>query len=81
MGWCKKDITPLQSILELVQERCNSIANTLGLVQETHNSIANVLELRLSCTNPSISSSPARYGMSCEHVVENWPCYKNIILY
>ena len=26
-----------------------------GLVQERHNSIANALELRLSCTNPSIS--------------------------
>ena len=28
-----------------------------GLVQERRNSIANALELRLSCTNPSISSS------------------------
>ena len=27
-----------------------------GLVQERHNSIANALELRLSCTNPSISA-------------------------
>ena len=27
-----------------------------GLVQEGRNSIANALELRLSCTNPSISS-------------------------
>ena len=26
-----------------------------GLVQETRNSIANALELRLSCTNPSMS--------------------------
>ena len=47
----------------LVQERRNSIANTMelrlsctidGLVQERRNSIANALELRLSCTNPSI---------------------------
>ena len=44
----------------LVQERRNSIANTLelrlsctinGLVQERRNSIANALELRISCTN------------------------------
>ena len=28
-----------------------------GLVQERHNSIANTLELRLSCTNPSILCS------------------------
>ena len=49
----------------LVQERLNSIANTLELrlsctnpsdafVQERRNAIANALELRLSCTNPSI---------------------------
>ena len=50
----------------LMQDRCNSIANTLelhdstrlcidGLVQERHNSIANAMELCLSCTNPWIS--------------------------
>ena len=39
MGYCKKDIALL-------------LTHWSGLVQERHNSIVNTLELRLSCTEP-----------------------------
>ena len=35
------------------------------LMQETRNSIANALELRLSCTNPSMSCFNVLHGISC----------------
>ena len=35
--------------------------NIYGLVQERRNSIANALELRLSCTNPTISNEACRF--------------------
>ena len=38
-----------------------------GLVQERHNSIADTLELRLSCTNPSIWDQHDRTQGSCGH--------------
>ena len=46
-------------ICEYSQNRAqDSTAYIDGLVHERHNSIANALELRLSCTNPSISCLP-----------------------
>ena len=49
-----------------------------GLMQERRNSIANALELRLSCTNPSISPSWPSYGVSIEYFVENYQCDKTM---
>ena len=77
IGWCKKHVNPLLThwsyvflalthwwghLLQLPYQHIN------GLVQERRNSIANTLELRLSCTNPSISLLPCTYPwVACWH--------------
>ena len=70
--------TTISNINGIVQERHNSIANTLelclsctnisninGIVQERHNSIANALELRLPCTNILTYTGLALEGLLC----------------
>ena len=43
-----------------------------GLVQERCNSIANTLELRLSCTNPLICQFRSSQKSECVHIVWHW---------
>ena len=45
---------PLPRLIPALGSVENDISYTDGLMQERRNSIANTLELRLSCTNPSI---------------------------
>ena len=53
-----------------------------GLVQERCNSVANTLELCLSCTNPSIPTLTGElWGGYYEDLGEKWPCLNGTTRY
>ena len=53
--WTQYQIFP-ENLVFIFCRQCNLYNDTDGLVQERRNSIANTLELHLSCTNPLIWS-------------------------
>ena len=65
-------IWDLHKISRSKQGQCNSKQYIDGLVQERRNSSVLAMELRLSCTNPSISAneySPVIYAVGCLSII------------